>query len=192
MAVVRMSAGVLGLKFSSAFGLIGNAVRAVGSSVLWLGRLMFANPILAVIGLIAAGAVYIWRNWDTLGPKFKAMWDAVCNATGAAWDWIKEKASTAWEGIKSLFFNYTLPGLIAKNWDAIKSGVTEAWAGIRQSISDKWNSIPLMLPRFLRNFRTWAAPLLTVFSMELMPDGRHSKQTFLRHRLSARLDDGKQ
>ena len=141
MAVVRMSAGVLGLKFSSAFGLIGNAVRAVGSSVLWLGRLMFANPILAVIGLIAAGAVYIWRNWDTLGPKFKAMWDAVCNATGAAWDWIKEKASTAWEGIKSLFFNYTLPGLIAKNWDAIKSGVTEAWAGIRQSISDKWNSI---------------------------------------------------
>lgn len=43
--------------------------------------------------------------------------------------------------IKSLFFNYTLPGLIAKNWDAIKSGVSEAWANIRQSISDKWNSI---------------------------------------------------
>ncbi|EIY0597144.1 phage tail tape measure protein [Salmonella enterica] len=141
MAVVRMSAGVLGLKFSSAFGLIGNAVRAVGSSVLWLGRLMFANPILAVIGLIAAGAIYIWQNWDTLGPKFKAMWDAVCNATGTAWDWIKEKASVAWEGIKSLFFNYTLPGLIAKNWDAIKSGVSEAWTNIRQSISDKWSSI---------------------------------------------------
>lgn len=141
MAVVRMSAGVMGLKFSSAFGLIGKAISSVGKSIIWLGRLMFANPILAVIGLIAAGAIYIWQNWDTLGPKFKAMWDAVCNATGTAWDWIKEKASAAWEGIKSLFFNYTLPGLIAKNWDAIKSGVSEAWANIRQSISDKWNSI---------------------------------------------------
>ena len=141
MAVVRMSAGGMGLKFSSAFGLIGKAISSVGKSIIWLGRLMFANPILAVIGLIAAGAIYIWQNWDTLEPKFKAMWDAVCNATSTAWDWIKEKASAAWEGIKSLFFNYTLPGLIAKNWDAIKTGVSEAWANIRQSISEKWNSI---------------------------------------------------
>ncbi|ENI9397462.1 TPA: phage tail tape measure protein [Salmonella enterica] len=141
MAIVRVSAGMLGLKFASVGGLVRAALGGIGKSVLWLGRLMFANPILAVIGLIAAGAIYIWQNWDTLGPKFKAMWDAVCNATGTAWDWIKEKASVAWEGIKSRFFNYTLPGLIAKNWDAIKSGVSEAWANIRQSISDKWSSI---------------------------------------------------
>lgn len=141
MAIVRVSAGMLGLKFASVGGLVRAALGGIGKSVLWLGRLMFANPILAVIGLIAAGAIYIWQNWDTLGPKFKAMWDAVCNATGTAWDWVKEKASAAWEGIKSLFFNYTLPGLIAKNWDAIKSGISEAWANIRQSISDKWNSI---------------------------------------------------
>ncbi len=141
MAIIRVSAGMLGLKFASVGGLVRAALGGLGKSVLWLGRLMFANPILAVIGLIAAGAIYIWQNWDTLGPKFKAMWDAVCNATGTAWDWIKEKASAAWEGIKSLFFNYTLPGLIAKNWDAIKSGVSEAWANIRQSISDKWNAI---------------------------------------------------
>ncbi|HEA0303607.1 TPA: phage tail tape measure protein [Salmonella enterica] len=141
MAIVRVSAGMLGLKFASVGGLVRAALGGIGKSVLWLGRLMFANPILAVIGLIAAGAIYIWQNWDTLGPKFKAMWDAVYNATGTAWDWIKEKASVAWEGIKSRFFNYTLPGLIAKNWDAIKSGVSEAWANIRQSISDKWSSI---------------------------------------------------
>lgn len=141
MAVVRMSAGVLGLKFTSAFGLIRNALGIVGKAVLWLGRLMFANPILAIIGLIAMAAIYIWQNWETLGPKFKAMWDAVCNATSAAWEWIKNAASIAWEGIKSLFFNYTLPGLIAKNWDAIKAGVAEAWASVKQAISQKWNEI---------------------------------------------------
>ncbi|CHF66351.1 phage tail tape measure protein%2C family [Salmonella enterica subsp. enterica serovar Typhi] len=101
MAIIRVSAGMLGLKFASVGGLVRAALGGLGKSVLWLGRLMFANPILAVIGLIAAGAIYIWQNWDTLGPKFKAMWDAVCNATGTAWDWIKEKASAAWEGIKS-------------------------------------------------------------------------------------------
>lgn len=183
MAVVRMSAGVMGLKFSSAFGLIGKAISSVGKSVIWLGRLMFANPILAVIGLIAAGAIYIWQNWDTLGPKFKAMWDAVCNATGTAWDWIKEKASAAWEGIKSLFFNYTLPGLIAKNWDAIKTGVSEAWANIRQSISDKWNSILADVAALPAKFQDMGSAII-----DSILDGINAKWEALKSKLSSVTD----
>ncbi|MCZ8625109.1 phage tail tape measure protein [Escherichia albertii] len=183
MAVVRMSAEVMGLKFSSAFGLIGKAISSVGKSIIWLGRLMFANPILAVIGLIAAGAIYIWQNWDTLGPKFKAMWDAVCNATGTAWDWIKEKASAAWEGIKSLFFNYTLPGLIAKNWDAIKSGVSEAWANIRQSISDKWNSILADVAALPAKFQDMGSAII-----DSILDGINAKWEALKSKLSSVTD----
>ncbi|ECG6046298.1 MULTISPECIES: phage tail tape measure protein [Salmonella] len=141
LALMRLQFSVLGIKGGSAFGLISKAIGSVGKGIMWLGRLMFANPILAVIGLIAMGAVYIWQNWDTLGPKFKAMWDAVCAATAAAWEWIKQAVSNAWESIKFLFFNYTLPGLIAKNWDAIRAGVSDAWASIRQAISDKWAAI---------------------------------------------------
>ncbi|OUE57612.1 phage tail tape measure protein [Citrobacter amalonaticus] len=141
LALMRLQFSVLGIKGGSAFGLISKAIGGVGKGIMWLGRLMFANPILAVIGLIAMGAVYIWQNWDTLGPKFKAMWDAVCAATAAAWEWIKQAVSNAWKGINFLFFNYTLPGLIAKNWDAIRAGVSDAWASIRQAISDKWNTI---------------------------------------------------
>lgn len=141
MAIVRMSAGILGMKFTSVGGLVRGALEGIGKSVVWLGRLMMANPILAVIGLIAMGAILIWQNWDTLGPKFKAMWDGICAATTAAWEWIKQATNSAWEGIKSLFFNYTLPGLIAKNWDAIKAGVSEAWTTVRQTISDKWTAI---------------------------------------------------
>jgi len=58
-------------------------VRANG--VLWLGRLMMANPILAVIGLIAAGALYIWQNWETLGPKLAALWDSFSSKVSAVW-----------------------------------------------------------------------------------------------------------
>ncbi|WJV52959.1 phage tail tape measure protein [Prodigiosinella aquatilis] len=141
MALLRLSCNVLGIKAVSAFGLIRGALGIVGKAVLWLGRLMMANPILAIISLIAMGALYIWQHWDTLGPKFKALWDAICNATSAAWEWVKNAISTAWEGIKSYFLNYTLPGLIYKNWDAIKAGVSEAWENIKKTISDRWNEL---------------------------------------------------
>ncbi|EID2652977.1 phage tail tape measure protein [Escherichia coli] len=141
LALMRLQFSILGIKGGSAFGMITKAIGGVGKGIMWLGRLMLANPILAVIGLIAMGAILIWQNWDTLGPKFKAMWDAVCAATDAAWAWIKQAVSTAWEGIKFLFFNFTLPGLIAKNWEAIKAGASEAWAVVRQTISDKWAAI---------------------------------------------------
>lgn len=141
LALMRLQFSILGIKGGSAFGLITKAIGGVGRGMLWLGRLMMANPVLAMIGLIAMGAILIWQNWDTLGPKFKAMWDVVCAATDAAWAWIKQAVSTAWEGIKFLFFNFTLPGLIAKNWEAIKAGVSEAWATVRQVISDKWAAI---------------------------------------------------
>ncbi|QLY61701.1 phage tail tape measure protein [Citrobacter freundii] len=141
LALMRLQFTILGIKGGSAFGFITKAIGGVGRGMLWLGRLMMANPILAVISLIAMGAILIWQNWDTLGPKFKAMWDVVCAATDAAWAWIKQAVSTAWEGIKFLFFNFTLPGLIAKNWEAIKAGVSEAWTTVRQVISDKWAAI---------------------------------------------------
>ena len=37
---------------------------------------MMANPILAVIALIAGAAIWIWSNWDWLGPKFAALWNS--------------------------------------------------------------------------------------------------------------------
>ncbi len=141
LALMRLQFSVLGIKGGSAFGMLSKALGSVGKGIMWLGRLMFTNPILAVVGLIAMAAVYIWQNWERLGPKFKAVWDAVCQATAAAWSWIKETASAAWEGIKALFFNYTLPGLIAKNWDAIKAGAAEAWANISGSVKQKWTEI---------------------------------------------------
>lgn len=141
MALLRLSFNVLGIKAFSAFGLIKSAIGIVGNGVLWLGRLMFANPILAVIGLIAAGALLIWQNWDTLGPKFHALWEGVKNVTSAAWEKLKGIVSGAWELIKSVFMNYTLPGLIYKNWEAIRTGVSEAWAGIKNTVAAKWSDL---------------------------------------------------
>lgn len=183
LALMRLQFSILGIKGGSAFGLITKAIGGVGKGVMWLGRLMMANPILAVIGLIAMGAIYIWQNWDTVGPKFKAMWDAVCAATTAAWEWIKQAASSAWEGIKSLFFNYTLPGLIAKNWDAIKAGVSEAWATVRQTISDKWAAILADVATLPAKFQEMGSAII-----DSILNGINAKWETLKSKLSSVTD----
>ncbi|EAO5662855.1 phage tail tape measure protein [Salmonella enterica] len=183
LALMRLQFSILGIKGGSAFGLITKAIGGVGKGVMWLGRLMMANPILAVIGLIAMGAILIWQNWDTLGPKFKAMWDAVCAATTAAWEWIKQAASSAWEGIKSLFFNYTLPGLIAKNWDAIKAGVSEAWTTVRQTISDKWAAILADVAALPAKFQEMGSAII-----DSILNGINAKWETLKSKLSSVTD----
>ncbi|MDP0858881.1 phage tail tape measure protein, partial [Klebsiella pneumoniae] len=97
MAIVRVSAGVLGIKFASAFGLIKQVIGGAGQAILWLGRLMMANPILAIVGLIAMGAIYILQNWGTLGPKFTAMWDAISSGVSRVWTVIKRTISSKWD-----------------------------------------------------------------------------------------------
>jgi TP901 family phage tail tape measure protein len=183
LALMRLQFSILGIKGGSAFGMITKALGSVGKGIMWLGRLMFANPILAVIGLIAVGAIYIWQNWDTLGPKFKAMWDVVCNATSVAWKWIKDAASAAWEGIKYLFFNYTLPGLIAKNWDAIKAGVSEAWATVRQTISDKWAAILADVAALPAKFQEMGSAII-----DSILNGINAKWETLKSKLSSVTD----
>lgn len=78
-----------------------SAFSLVGQALLALGRLAMANPLLAAIGLIAMAAVYIWQNWDALGPKFIALWDTIKGAFGAAGDWITAKWDATVEWVKT-------------------------------------------------------------------------------------------
>lgn len=81
--------GVLS-KLGGAFMFLLNVVRTVGLA-------MMANPILAVIGLIAMGAVYIWQNWGTLGPKFAALWATISAGASALW----ARLVAIWNNIKA-------------------------------------------------------------------------------------------
>lgn len=144
MAVVRVSAGILQLKFASVFGLVTKVIGAAGQAILWLGRLMFANPILAVIGLIAMGAIYIWQNWETLGPKFKAMWDAISSGVTGAWAVIKQTISQKWTEILS-----DVAALPAKFKavggaiiDGILSGINEKWETLKSKLASVKSYLP--------------------------------------------------
>jgi phage-related tail protein len=148
MALLRLSFNVLGIKAFSAFGLIKSAIGIVGNGVLWLGRLMFANPILAVIGLIAAGALLIWQNWDTLGPKLAALWDGISTKVSSVWTAIRTYISTKWGEIvadaKALPARFQEAG--SQIIDGLMAGISQKWDAIKNKLS----SLTDYLPDFLK------------------------------------------
>ena len=172
-SLLRMGGGVL--KLMSIVGRVSFAglvkgLRFVGTAVMWLGRVMMANPILAVISLIAMAAVYIWQNWETLGPKFQAAWETIKNATLSAWDSITTATSEAWENVKKSTQAawQNLKTWLGGQWDelvgaakalpgkfkeagmnminGIIDGISERW----QALKDKISGLTDMLPDWMK------------------------------------------
>lgn len=148
MLVMRMVMNKVGLQAFTSFGLMRKAIGVVGNSVLWLGRLMMANPILAVIGLIAMGAIYIWQNWDTLGPKFAALWDAISTKVSNVWTAIRTYISTKWNEIvadvQALPARFQEAG--SQMIDGLLAGISQKWDALKSKLS----SLKDYLPDFLK------------------------------------------
>ena len=80
-----------------------NGICKAVTAAQWLwNAAMSANPIGAVIvaitALVAAG-VALWKNWDTIKEKVKALWEWISNFFGKIGDAI----SKAWEKAKGFF-----------------------------------------------------------------------------------------
>ena len=148
MLLMRMLMNKTGLQAFSSFGLMRKAIGLVSNGVLWLGRLMMANPILAVIGLIAMGAIYIWQNWDTLGPKFAALWDGISTKVSNVWTAIRTYISTKWEEIvadvKALPARFQEAG--SQMIDGLLAGISQKWDALKSKLS----SLTDYLPDFLK------------------------------------------
>ncbi|OCQ54490.1 Phage-related minor tail protein [Photorhabdus australis subsp. thailandensis] len=132
LAVAKYSLTLFGSTGVRAFGLVGNALKMLGSTMMIVGRLMMANPILAIVGLISMAAVYIWQNWETLGPKFSQLWENIKISLNEKWESIKQSALQIWENIKNN---------ISNAWELVKQNTLDIWENIKISISDKWNEI---------------------------------------------------
>ncbi|EPH7221109.1 phage tail tape measure protein [Serratia marcescens] len=148
MLLMRMLMNKTGLQAFTSFGLMRKAIGLVGNGVLWLGRLMMANPILAVVGLIAMAAIYIWQNWDTLGPKFAALWDGISAKVSNVWTAIRTYISTKWEEIvadvKALPARFQEAG--SQMIDGLMAGISQKWDALKSKLS----SLTDYLPDFLK------------------------------------------
>jgi TP901 family phage tail tape measure protein len=110
---------------------IASAAGVAGRAILWLGRAVLLNPIGLILTSIAAAAYLIWRNWDTIGPKLAAVWQAVKEAFVSAWEWI-----SALPGKMLTIGGQIIDGLLAglrARWEALKETVSSIASGIADS-----------------------------------------------------------
>ncbi|MCW7550857.1 phage tail tape measure protein [Photorhabdus sp. APURE] len=119
---------ILGNVGVQALSLLGNALSILGRTMMLVGRLMMANPILAIIGLIAMAAVYIWQNWESLGPKFTQLWEGIKKSVSDKWDEIVND-------VKSLPEKFKKFG--AEIINSLLEGIKEKY----KSVIDKFSSI---------------------------------------------------
>ena len=102
---------------------------AVRMAAAWLIAL---GPIGLIIAAVAAVAIAIALNWDTVKAKTIEVWGAISAFLSGVWESIKSAASAAWESIKS-----GASGI----WEGITSGVSSAWAAVTGFLSSVGSAI---------------------------------------------------
>ncbi len=123
LALLKFSMVTLGISGSGALSMLGGGFNIVMRGIGMLGAALMAHPILALISLIAAGAIYIWQNWDTLGPKFFALVDKISGYFGGLKDRALESGRQMIDGM--------IDGITGR-WEALRAtvvGVADASIG---------------------------------------------------------------
>lgn len=100
-----------------------------------LNAVMNMNPFVKIailIGALVTAGVMLYKNWDTVVAKAKALMGKL----GVIWDGIKVKVSEVWDGVKSKISNVV---------NGIKNTVTNVFNGLKTTVTNIWNGIKLAI-----------------------------------------------
>lgn len=129
---------------SNGLSLLSGTLRMAGTALLWIGRAALANPVLAILTGIALAGIYIWQNWETLGPKITALWNGISSTVSSALTAIRTWMSGKWNEIVADI--EALPGRfkIAGNalMDSLMNGISEKWDSLKAKLSSLTDLIP--------------------------------------------------
>lgn len=126
--------GPIGLVIALVVGLVVAVVKnwdtikaATGKAWDWVSSKV-SGAWAAVKGAVVSGA-------EAVKSKLTGAWDAIKSATSKAWEGIKGAVSKVLDVLKSIFLNFTGPGLIIKHWDTIKAATSKVWETIRGAVA---------------------------------------------------------
>lgn len=129
------------------------AIKAVGSAVMFLGKALLANPIVAAVMAIAGLAYVIYRYWEPLKQFFAEVWSQVSAAFSSALQSINNLIASwspiAWFNSAMAavlgFFGVELPVTFtefgAELIERFIGGVSAAWSGITEFFTNRWADI---------------------------------------------------
>ena len=108
---------------------LGSALKLAGTSALWLGRALMANPIGLAIGAIVMGATLIYTYWEPIKGFFSNLWIG-----------IKGFFNDGLNVIKNIF-SFSPLGLVFNSFEPIKGFFSGFWDGIKGLFDDGLNVI---------------------------------------------------
>jgi hypothetical protein len=124
-----------------------------------LGKLAMGHPIIALISLLASGALLVIANWDKI-----TAWAA------PYWESLKTIFIGAGQAISDFFFNWTPLGLIIKHWDGIKA----YFSALPDQFAEFGRNIISSLGAGIDEKLTWIKSKITGLT-DLLPDWMSDK-----------------
>ena len=129
---VLIGLGKVSFAISSIMGLMATIGPAIGGIVAAIGGIVAAlGPVILIIGAVVAAGVLLYKNWDTIKAKAKALKDNMINV----FNQVKAKVVSIWNGIKDAI---TKPIQTAIN--TVKTAIDK--------IKNIINNAKLSLPKF--------------------------------------------
>lgn len=189
------------IKFLGLAPMLGTALSAIGTALLFVSRILFASPIGILLLAIGVAAYAIWKHWDYIGPKLKAAWEAIKNAASAFAGWIGSKLTGMWDGIRSVatrffdwmsskwaFLNSLLPGSSSTPTAGAQSS-SSTWATALKLAAQAAVFGPLsIVPSTATLARSYAQPAsqqTVVAHTQVNLDGRKIADVVTRHQAKA-------
>lgn len=121
-----------GVVVSLARGLMTLAMRAiplVAAGLRALGAAALANPVVAIVTAIAAGAALLIANWDTVGPWFRDLWDGFVG-----------HVQSAWEAVEN-FLGFDPLDVVSDLWGGLTDYIGDVTNAVKRLVNGDWSAL---------------------------------------------------
>lgn len=136
-------------KMITSFKSIVGAAKAIGGGLKAIWGVMAANPVVALIVVIAAlvaGLVYFFTQtktgqkiWSEFVSGLKSMWNGIASFFSGLWNGITQTFNSAAKGVQNGWNSVTT--FFSNLWTGIVNGATSAWNGLTSFLSGMWSGI---------------------------------------------------
>lgn len=121
---------------------VAKVLRTVMAST-WVATLGPIALIIAAIGLLVVGIIYLWKHSETFRKIVTGVWNGIKAVIGAVTKWL---TGTLWPGIQAVWDGIVsglkaMGGFFSDVWNGIVSTTTAVWNGIAGFFTGLWNGI---------------------------------------------------
>lgn len=123
--VIRYGFSLLGIQAGSLLGLLMNLARGgfgvLANAIMFVGRLLLANPIALAVTAIGLAAYAIYRYWEPISSFFSGLWSRITTAF-----------NSAVQSISGLLAGWDPLTLLGAAWGAVSGFFGQIWQSVGQ------------------------------------------------------------